>query len=345
MEAGDGGGVTGGFLGHSPTPAEDFRGIVLFGRNVASYKFALAKSLIELAEAGRDRASLQELAVPFSRHLVAHIAQSPKQTTSNSSQFLQACQAFHEGRLDETGLIDQTVRLGFNNVIDAFHVVGDGDVGTRFFVDERKSPLNGIRLTDQLQVLTQTEGRSLLPEVEARWRLVEAAWDLGLDTSMIAMDEQQGVLLTRDRRRTLTSARDALNGYQKGVCFYCFAPIGISPGATELADVDHVIPHVLQRRGLVGGLDGVWNLVLSCRACNRGPGGKFHAIPDVAFLARLHKRNEFLISSHHPLRQTLINQTGTTTSDRRSFLQVVYRRAAEAHPARWTTQARGRPAF
>lgn len=288
---------------------------------------------------------VQELAVPFSRNLVAHIAQSLKQTTSNSSQFLQACQAFHEGHLDETGLIDRTVRLGFNNVIDAFHVVGDGDVGTRFFVDERKSPLNGIRLTDQLQVLTQSEGRSLLPEVEARWRLVEAAWDLGLDTSMIAVDEQQGVLLTRDRRRTLTSARDALNGYQKGVCFYCFAPIGISPGAAELADVDHLIPHVLQRRGFIGGLDGVWNLVLSCRACNRGPGGKFHAIPDVGFLARLHKRNEFLISSHHPLRQTLVYQTGLTTQDRRDFLQTVYRRASEAHPARWTTETRGRPTF
>jgi hypothetical protein len=35
---------------------EDFwRSIILLGRNVASYKFALGKSLLELADQGRDQ--------------------------------------------------------------------------------------------------------------------------------------------------------------------------------------------------------------------------------------------------------------------------------------------------
>lgn len=50
----------GRFLGATPTPVDNFRGIVLFGRNVASYKFALAQALIDLA-------SLQYRQVPEAR--------------------------------------------------------------------------------------------------------------------------------------------------------------------------------------------------------------------------------------------------------------------------------------
>jgi hypothetical protein len=53
----------------TPTPQNYLRSIVLFGRNVASYKFALAESLIELAGQGRASLTLEELAVPYARHL------------------------------------------------------------------------------------------------------------------------------------------------------------------------------------------------------------------------------------------------------------------------------------
>lgn len=47
--------MTGGSIGSS---SEDFRSVVLRGQNVASYKFALAKSILTLAESGRDRGLL-----------------------------------------------------------------------------------------------------------------------------------------------------------------------------------------------------------------------------------------------------------------------------------------------
>jgi hypothetical protein len=56
------------FIETTPTTENYFRGIILFGRNVAFHKFALGKALIELATDGRDRVSLEDLAVPFSRH-------------------------------------------------------------------------------------------------------------------------------------------------------------------------------------------------------------------------------------------------------------------------------------
>ncbi len=62
-----------------------WRAIILFGQNVASYKFALGKSLLELAGDGKSFVSMEELAVPFSRHVCQHMAlgtdHSPEEIT------------------------------------------------------------------------------------------------------------------------------------------------------------------------------------------------------------------------------------------------------------------------
>lgn len=126
------------------------------------------------------------------------------------------------------------------------------------------------------------------------------------------------------RRVNVTSAKSALNGYQKSRCFYCFAPITIEQLFEHSADVDHFFPHKLRECDIQKPINGVANLVLSCSNCNRGQQGKFDRLPSVNLLARLHKRNEYLITSHHPLRETLIAQTGFTESARRDFLQDAY---------------------
>ena len=71
--------ATGGFLEYQPTDYDYLRGIILFGANSASYKFALGKSLLELAAQGQEAVSLEELAVPFSKHVCAHLQEAPKQ--------------------------------------------------------------------------------------------------------------------------------------------------------------------------------------------------------------------------------------------------------------------------
>jgi hypothetical protein len=38
----------------------------------------------------------------------------------------------------------------------------------------------------------------------------------------------------------------------------------------------------------------------------------------------LYNRNEYLITSHHPLRETLISQTGNTSEKRKDYLQDAY---------------------
>ena len=127
------------------------------------------------------------------------------------------------------------------------------------------------------------------------------------------------------RRRPITEVRPALNGYQKGHCFYCFALIAVTGGiGDERSDVDHFLPHSLMARGVPVDLDQVWNLVLACQRCNRGEAGKFAAIPHKKYLHKLSRRNEYLIASHHPLRETLIAATGTNQRERALHLSSAY---------------------
>jgi hypothetical protein len=134
------------------------------------------------------------------------------------------------------------------------------------------------------------------------------------------------------RRTPITGARAALSGYQKGHCFYCFRSFSlVGPKPPE---VDHFFPHSLKSAGLRN-LDGVWNLVLACWLCNRGKGGKSDCVPKIRLLERLCTRNEFLISSHHPLRETLIAQTGANEATRRQFLDASHQNAVAKKFHKW----------
>jgi len=339
------------FLTTQPTPENNWRGIVLLGRNVATYKLALAKSLLELSAAGKTFVTLEELAVPYTRHLTEHLKHSEKQITTSSSRFLDTCRKFNQGQATQTALVDAAVSLGFNNVIDAFHVVNNGPVPQRFFVDDRKSR-KGITLTDTLLTLAGTTQATNLPvEVEARWRLVETAWSLSLPPQLLAVQYDASLeslfVEVPSARINITGCRPALNGYQKGRCFYCFRDILIARGAESNVDVDHFFPLVLARFSEFASmnLNGVWNLVLACEECNRGVGGKFMRVPTTRYLERLHSRNQFYIESHHPLRETLMNQTGQLEAQRRDYLQQVHQEATRRLLHAWESLHEQAPAF
>lgn len=324
-----------------------WRGIILFGKNVASYKFALASALYDVPRDGSDLVLLDDLAVPFSEHLCRHLKHAPKQVTSKNSQFLAACAQFNEGEISPDELRAVTVRRGFNNVIDAFHNVNNSEIDKRFFIDERKTH-KGIRLTENFYRLTERpQFRNLIHETDARWRLVEQGWALNVSRGLIAVEynaeDQQLFSLNNARRVTITSCRDSLNGYQKGRCFYCFAPVSLEAGDANLADVDHFIPWRL--REFVPNINGVWNLVLACQSCNRGKQGKFSHVPSLKLLQRLHDRNDYFINSHLPLRETLLRQTGKTARERSDFLNQVWNTAQQNLFHLWEPQAVGPDVF
>lgn len=313
---------------------EDYwRGIILFGKNAASYKFALAKSLLELAPRGKSLIALEELAEPYARHVLEHLrscdSQSPQ--TNIPYPFLEACRQYNRDDLSYEELIAITAREGFKVVLDKFHNVNSSAIPARFFAKERRGS-KAIALTDELFEMLEGDRAPNLPdEVEARWRLVETAWELKVSRNLLCVNyDVEGELLFvgRSMRRTnVTSCRGALNGYQKGKCFYCFGDISIVLGSGNLTDVDHFLPRILIEDNIAHPIDGVWNLVLACANCNRGVGGKFDRLPQPRFLERLHTRNEFLIDSHHPLGETLVLQTGKSKAKRLSFLNSNYNAA------------------
>jgi hypothetical protein len=235
------------FQDAAPTPAGDWRHIVRFGRNVASYKFALGQVLLDLAARQQTFVRLEDLAVPYAAAICAHLQVEDRQSTSAQSRFLDACRSYNRGELDAGKLAGTTERLGFANVVDAFHVSRGGEpTQTRFFTDERASR-QGITLTDHLLELANGPQATVLPrEVDARWNLVQLSWGVRLGTRLVSFEmapDKEAVDLyapARLRRGPITGVRAGLSGYQDGRCAYCrteFTDIGTSRVA-----VDHVLP-------------------------------------------------------------------------------------------------------
>jgi hypothetical protein len=333
------------FLEKLPTAENRWRALILLGRNTASYKFALAKALLEMRANPGDLLLMDDLALPFALSLAAHTEVAPKQGATNINRALrESCEGFNQGVLSQDELREAAVKHAFGDVIDAFHVLGGQALNERFFIDERTTA-NGIRLTDEFRTLCELPSiDDLAAEIEARWRVVETGWELGLNRSLIEFDEVSGGLSIGgpDRRVALSSCRSTLNGYQKGRCFYCFDTILID-GNEGIAEVDHFFPWA--SRGDVPNVDGIWNLVLACIKCNRGAAGKFDLVPALHLLERLYRRNEFYVSSKHRLAATIIAQTGALEVRRRSFLQAAYDIATVRRIQRWEPARAAEVAF
>lgn len=173
------------FQEEHPSLESYWRSVILFGQNVASYKFALAKSLLQLAEEGKSEITLAELAVPYSQELCAHLKVAPKQVTSKSSKFLETCKQYNNGNVDYDALITATVKLGFNNVIDAFHNVNNAALPVLFFEKDYKGSSKKIILTDNIYELANIpHSDNLIVEAESRWNLVETAWALNVNFNL-----------------------------------------------------------------------------------------------------------------------------------------------------------------
>jgi len=324
---------------NDPSLESQWRAIILFGKNSATYKFAFAKAIIELLSLRRSSLSLEELAVPFSRNIVEHLRQSDKQGNSSSSKFLNTCRGFIAGRISEDQLIQTTVKLGFVNVVDAFQNVNGDIINDPFFQKNYSDGRKEIVLTDNIFKLQETlQFVNFEQEVDARWDLVETAWNLQINPNLLEVKHdsvrQELFIDSFMRRIDITSVRDALNGYQKGKCFYSYQDIFVNKGAENICEVDHFLPHLNKKAHTAesANINGVWNLVLADPKINSD---KSSRVPHRRYLERLYNRNEFYIESKHPLAETIINQTGKTKEKRRIFLQAQYNLALSHSIHEW----------
>ena len=317
------------FQVNDPSLESQWRAIILFGKNSATYKFAFAKSLLQLVDKETTKINLSELSEPFVKNILNHLKSNDKQGNSKSSTFLNSCRSYLSGELEYSKLLSITEKYGFVNVVDAFQNVNGDTIPNPFYHKNYIGRNKDIIITDELLKLKENfHFQNFEQEVEARWNLVETAWNLNINPNLLEVkyDDENSLFFIENnlmKRKDVTSVKDALNGYQKGKCFYSFQNISINSNCNNICDVDHFLPHSnkLIHSENRGNINGVWNLVLADSSINRQKSSK---VPEKRFLMRLFNRNEFYISSKHPLAETIINQTGNTKSKRKQFLERHY---------------------
>ena len=317
---------------NDPSLESQWRALILFGKNSATYKFAFAKSLLELVNSETTKISLTDLSKPFSKNIIEHLKINDKQGNSKSSSFLNVCRRHIKGKISDNELWAKTEKLGFVNVVDAFQNLNGAEIPDIFYEKNYKSGNKEIIIKDNLLKLKESfHFQNFNQEVEARWNLVETAWNLNINPKLLEVkyDEEKSLFFLENdfmRRTDITSVRDSLNGYQKGKCFYSFQDISVVSGNANLCEVDHFFPHINKtiHNAFGANINGVWNLVLANKDVNRNKSAR---IPEKRFLQRLFNRNEFYIQSKHPLAETIINQTGNTKQKRIEFLNKQYQLA------------------
>jgi 5-methylcytosine-specific restriction endonuclease McrA len=306
--------IVAGYLDKSEqSPIDVARSILVFGKNSATYKFALAKTLFEMTP--RSEASYSEIGEKFLRHLVEHHKICPNQHTRGATKLSQAIERFLIEEMTWSELFSVAEQSIYNNVFDAFHVIGGGSLEGKYALFEHDKSRKKIVLTGNLNAL-QSEDRlksDLLSESEARWRVVEEAWR-GNISPMMLLDEREKLFFTTvgDYRINLRSAVSTLMPYQFGKCFYCNCILdeSLSSHEDQFPDVDHVLPISLLVREFpmnVLNPNGVWNLVLACKRCNRGHKGKGGSVPNIMHYEHLLDRNVYFTREHkHAMRYSIL---------------------------------------
>jgi 5-methylcytosine-specific restriction endonuclease McrA len=306
------------------------RTITLFGKNTATYKFALTHALLN-KRSNKSSLKYEDLQSDFVRAFVSHYEETPQQfSNGKQNRFTQAVDKYlltDKSDADWTQLCYATQAVWKNYVFDAFHNIGGGTIDTEWQLFEHDKTKGGIVLTNHLLQLLETpfDLQMLREENQARWKIVESAWTAGIGVNLVTYNSENGSLNVHskdnNRRIGLRSAVDSLLPYQKGKCFYCSREIDRNAVTHDDAfpDVDHFFAHsflVKLKNVGVGSCtnihqDGIWNLVIACRACNRGAEGKFELRTEHEYFQKLILRNELFTEEHkHAFRNGVVETLG-----------------------------------
>ena len=306
------------------------RSLLVFGKNVYSYKFPFCDALLRVTSSRKTFIKEEEIFEPFVDAILRHMKTHPKQyqgKKSSPSNFMVMLEGFNSGKVSRSDLMVEASKVIPNNVFDAFQNIGGGTLDNRFLFYTRDKNRKGFEIRDNLLSLVESEEKkqTIIDENEARWRVVEEAWKIGVNPSLIEFDPVTREFKKGDRedRPNLRSAVDSLMPYQKGLCFYCNRQLNRFGEHTSesFPDVDHVLPlfrlkEEMIQKTISNNPNGIWNLVISCMACNRGDKGKFAQIPDGIYFKKLSERNEYLAIEHpHSFKFAILNSLGITKID------------------------------
>lgn len=290
------------------TDKEFWRMLTLYGLNTSTYKIALAECLNNFVSQNISNVSWENLSKSFFDIYKERMKNNMPQLNHETrfTKMEQIVNQFNSGIVDYNEAISFVKENAFRYVISSFHILDSKSIKDEFgiiFFDKSK---NGIILSDSLfNVFNDNEKDSLKRELDARWSLLESAFEMKRKNAQLINDVKMFYLLQGDSKRTdVTYMKDMLNGYQEGRCFYC----------GEMLDQNHIhVDHVIPRAYIAH--DKPWNLVLSHEFCNES---KSDSLPSEYYIQKLVDRNERLISSNHPLSKKIVEDLGKTPAERKA---------------------------
>ena len=297
-----------------------WRALILYGLNTATYKMAFAKSLNHFVDLGKTDVPMIELAEVFFDLYLNRLENGMPQLDlkGRTTVMEQVVSRYNLNVISREEAIEYVRKNAFKDVLRAFPRLNGENIPLDFYKYDSKK----LFLTDNVHnLLTSKDKEMLINEVDSRWGLIEAAFKIKREDISLENDIRQIYLANGYERTNITSNIPVLNGYQKGICFYC----GESMDGHNI-HVDHVIPRQLIRH------DEIWNLVLAHEFCNQQ---KSDALPDRRYIEKLIVRNEHFIASNHPIREKLIKAMGKTQKTRRDFVEKVYSNARIVIPYTW----------
>jgi 5-methylcytosine-specific restriction endonuclease McrA len=267
----------------------------------------------------QDSIKYDDLRDDFVKELVNHYRHNKHQFVRGTTKLTDSIDLYLKGDQSETewnSLLQVAENNIYNNVFDAFQNVGSGTIGDAYTLFEHDKKNRRIVLTDNTNlILENTEFiQDISAENQSRWNIVEEAWRSGLTPNLLVYDKDENTFYSESKQHErigLRSAVDVLMPYQKGRCFYCNTSLDRYSDSQNdsFPDVDHFLPFAMmnQHKSITVNPNGVWNLVITCKQCNRGKDGKFDSIPDSQYFSKLLARNLLFVEEHkHSLRNSIL---------------------------------------
>lgn len=297
-----------------------WRAVILYGLNVATYKIALAKCLYNFTKEGKTSVSMNELAREFffqyKTRLQKGMPQLDNPARQTKMEYIVNLHNLEKVSLEEA--ITFVENNAFVDVVPRFHTVNNEVIPVKFYEHGK----DGLILTDGVfEIFSGLDELALIQEVDSRWDLLEAAFQLKKEDSQLINDIRLFYLSKGYERKNITGTIPVLNGYQNGICFYCGEPM-----EGHDIHVDHVIPRQVIYH------DEIWNLVLAHAFCNEQ---KSDALPSRKYIYKLIERNEHFIASNHPIKNQLIKALGRTIIERKRYVERVYEDVKLVIPYTW----------
>jgi len=301
--------LVGQFLYEEKGEFSEIRTVLIFGKNTSTYKFAFCHALLQ--QKPTDSLKYEALKEDMLNAFIDRYKIEKKQFTGGESNFSRSLDQYLEGKANRGQMEAEADKVMFKYVVDAFQNVGGSSLDKDHLLFEHDKKSKRIVLTDRLNLLLDRpeDKLELLKECENRWSVVEEAWKNNISPNLIYDSNSESFVEAENLKRVaVRSALAALLPYQKGRCFYCQRKLDLSLGKDKesFPDVDHFIPWSFFRTLPGYNPNGVWNLVIACKSCNRGENGKFNRIPAKKYFEKLLQRNlYFAIEHRHSLKTSI----------------------------------------